>query len=180
MKIGPNAHPKNTFLSNARARPYGRTRLDQPRRCVLFATTNNDQYLKEHDRRFWPIKTTTIDTDALRRDRDQIWAEAAAKESGTMVTLKPELWSAARAEQEAREEADPWDEVLSQAVGTIEQDEERIFSRDLLETVLGIHPSKQRDIDAKRLGRCMRRLGWDGPKPIRISNTIGKGYVRST
>ena len=43
-----------------RARPaYGHFRVDQPRRCVLFATTNNDQYLKEADRRFWPVKTTT-------------------------------------------------------------------------------------------------------------------------
>jgi hypothetical protein len=44
----------------------------------LLATTNNSEYLKEADRRFWPIKTTMIDSDALRRDRDQLWAEAAA------------------------------------------------------------------------------------------------------
>jgi predicted P-loop ATPase len=63
-----------------RARPaYGRTRIDQPRRCILFATTNNDQHLKEADRRFWPVRTTTIDIAALKRDRDQLWAEAAAK-----------------------------------------------------------------------------------------------------
>lgn len=61
-----------------RARPaYGRTRVDQPRRCVLFATTNNDQYLKEADRRFWPLKTKEIDIEALKCDRDQLWVEAA-------------------------------------------------------------------------------------------------------
>jgi hypothetical protein len=69
-----------------RARPaYGRTREDRQRRCVLFATTNNDAYLKEADRRFWPIKTTVIDSDALRRDRDQLWAEAAAREGGAHI-----------------------------------------------------------------------------------------------
>ena len=162
-----------------RARPaYGRTRIDQPRRCVLFATTNNDQYLKEADRRFWPVKTTTIDIAALKRDRDQIWAEAAAKEPGASIVLRRDLWAAAYVEQEAREESDPWDEILSQTVGSIEQDEERVFSRDLLVTVLGIHPSKQRDIDTKRLGRCMRRLGWSGPKPVRIGNNVSKGYIR--
>jgi len=163
-----------------RARPaYGRTREDRPRRGILFATTNNDQYLKEADRRFWPIKTSVIDTDALARDRDQLWAEAATKEPGTTITLRSELWGTARAEQAAREEADPWDDILAQTVGTVEQGEERVFSRDLLTAVLGIHSSKQRDIDAKRLGRCMRRLGWEGPKDVRIGNDRNKGYSRS-
>src|SRR5262249_61585211 len=54
-----------------RARPaHGHTRVDQPRRCILFATTNDNRYLKEADRRFWPVRTTTIDIEALKRDRD--------------------------------------------------------------------------------------------------------------
>jgi hypothetical protein len=105
-----------------RARPaYGRTRVDQPRRCILFATTNDDRYLKMADRRFWPVRTTTIDIEALRRDRDHLWAEAAQRESeGTSIVLDRRLWSAARVEQEAREERDPWDDVLAETVGTIE------------------------------------------------------------
>ena len=81
-----------------RARPaYGRVRVDQPRRCVLFATTNNDRYLKEADRRFWPVKTTNIDIEALKRDRDQLWAEAAQRErEGASIVLRRELWEAAR------------------------------------------------------------------------------------
>jgi putative DNA primase/helicase len=61
-----------------RARPaYGRTRVDQPRRCILFATTNEDRYLKMADHRFWPVRTTTIDIEALKRDRDQRCSSAA-------------------------------------------------------------------------------------------------------
>jgi hypothetical protein len=163
-----------------RARPaYGRTREDKPRRCVLFATTNNDRYLKEADRRFWPIKTATIDIEALRRDRDQLWAEAAAQEPGAKLGLRQDLWNAARVEQEEREEADPWDDKLVQIEGTFQEGEERVYSADILEIVLGMHVSRQRDVDAKRLGRCMRRLGWSGPKKIRIGGTEGKGYARS-
>jgi predicted P-loop ATPase len=163
-----------------RARPaYGRTRVDQPRRCILFATTNDDRYLKMADRRFWPVRTTIIDIEALRRDRDQLWAEAAQRESeGTSIVLDRRLWGAARVEQEAREERDPWDDVLAETIGTIEQGEERVSSIDLLSQVLGIHVSKQRDLDYKRLGRCMQRLKWDGPKPIRIAGKITKGYSR--
>jgi hypothetical protein len=162
-----------------RARPaYGRTRIDQPRRCILFATTNNDRYLKEADRRFWPIKTGTIDIDALRRDRDQLWAEAAAQERGASIVLRRELWDTARAEQEAREDSDPWDDKLVDTIGTVEQGEERVASVDLLEIALGIHISRQRDIDFKRLGRCMRRLGWNGPKKTEIDGKPVKGYTR--
>jgi Virulence-associated protein E len=163
-----------------RARPaYGRTRIDQPRRCVLFATTNNDRYLKEADRRFWPLKTKEIDIEALKRDRDQLWAEAALREQeGTSIVLRRELWNAARVEQEAREEHDPWDDILVDAIGTIEQEQERVFSRDLLETVLGFQKSRMLDRDSKRLVRCMRRLGWVGPKVIRIGNKLASGYYR--
>jgi predicted P-loop ATPase len=163
-----------------RARPaYGYNRIDQPRRCVLFATTNNDHYLKESDRRFWPVRTTTIDIGALKRDRDQLWAEAAQQErNGVSIVLDRELWNPARIAQEAREEADPWDDVLSEVIGTIGQDEERAETSELLATVLGIHPSKQRDIDYKRLGRCMRRLGWNGPRLIRINGRTRRGYTR--
>jgi hypothetical protein len=163
-----------------RARPaYGRTRVDQPRRCVLFATTNNDRYLKEVDRRFWPVKTTEIDIEALKRDRDQLWAEAAQRESeDASILLRRELWGAAGVEQQAREEQDPRDDVLTETAGTIEQDQERVFSRDLFEIVLGIHKSKLLDRDSKRLAKCMRRLGWKGPEVIRFGNKRTSGYYR--
>jgi len=163
-----------------RARPaYGHSRVDRPRRCILFATTNDDEYLKAADRRFWPVRTTIIDIEALRRDRDQLWAEAAQRErEGASIVLDHSLWNAARVEQEAREESDPWDDMLADVVGTVEGDEERLSATDLLTLVLNIHVSKQRDLDFKRLGRCMRRLGWNGPKPTRIAGKVTKGYAR--
>jgi hypothetical protein len=157
---------------------YGHFRRDQPRTPVFFATTNNDQYLKEADRRFWPVKTTTINIEALRRDRDQLWAEGSRREPNASIELKHELWQAAGVEQQAREEHDPWDDKLGNAAGTVDQGEERVSSTDLLEIVLGIHVSRQRDVDYKRLGKCMRRLGWDGPKKLVINGIQTKGYSR--
>jgi predicted P-loop ATPase len=77
-----------------RARPaYGHFRIDLPRRGVIWATTNNSEYLKSQtgNRRFWPVPVAVIrpiDLEALIRDRDQLLAEAAAlEEHGASIVL---------------------------------------------------------------------------------------------
>lgn len=170
-----------------RARPaYGRLRVDRARRCVFFATTNDRTYLKSQtgNRRFWPVLTRHIKLKELARDRDQLWAEAARLEaSGASIILPESLWEAAGALQQERMERDPWDDILEQVKGKETPDgiggiEHRIASRDLIELHLRIPPDRQTDVTAKRLAYTMRRLGWDGPKPIRIGEAVYKGYSR--
>jgi predicted P-loop ATPase len=164
-----------------RARPaYGRRRVDAPRRCVFFATTNEDEYLQSPtgNRRFWPVKTGTINIEALRRDRDQLWAEAARIEAkGEPLILPQNLWSEASSAQDERRQHDPWDDTLTDIKGHLCTDtgqaEERIRSDELFK-YLDIPTSKATNADALRLKRAMRRLGWSGPNGDR---TIGSPHI---
>lgn len=50
-----------------------------PRRCLFIATTNDDEFLGDGtgNRRWLPFEVVRMtDTNALKRDRDQLWAEA--------------------------------------------------------------------------------------------------------
>jgi hypothetical protein len=57
---------------------YGKRLVAYPRQSIFFGSTNNDEYLKDNtgNRRYWPVKVTEVDFDSLRRDRDQLLAEA--------------------------------------------------------------------------------------------------------
>ena len=171
-----------------RARPaYGRRRIDAPRRCIFIATTNEDEYLQSQtgNRRFWPTKTGGIDIDALRLDRDQLWAEAAEIEAkGDPLILPKDLWSKASEAQDERRHHDPWDDTLAGIQGhacvneETGKEEERISSDELLKTYLELPPGKAQNTDAQRLKRSMRRLGWSGPKKLRFGNELKRGYFR--
>lgn len=67
--------------------PYGRTSVDNPRRCVFAMTTNQDEYLKDEtgNRRWLPVAVVgAIDEAWLRDNRNQLLAEAYHR----VVTLK--------------------------------------------------------------------------------------------
>lgn len=61
--------------------PYARAKTRLPRRSITIGTTNDDLPLNDPtgSRRHPVIAIGTIDIEGLRRDRDQIWAEARAR-----------------------------------------------------------------------------------------------------
>jgi predicted P-loop ATPase len=192
-----------------RARPaYGRRREDRPRRGILVGTTNENEYLKDAtgNRRFWPVPVAgvivlpngkkLIDLEELRRNRDQLWAEAAkAEANGEELELPRELSADIEEEQDARREVDPWDDVVGARLGKLsakaggsnfclaadaQGDPEWPVSSDFLLTdVLSIPKERQNTSHARRLAAIMRRLGWTKPEQsVRIGGVVARGYVK--
>jgi predicted P-loop ATPase len=60
--------------------PYGRRQIESPRRCLFFGTTNHETYLRDEtgNRRFKPVRVGNLNFKQLRKDRDQLFAEAIA------------------------------------------------------------------------------------------------------
>jgi hypothetical protein len=171
-----------------RARPaYGRRRTDAPRRCVFIGTTKDDEYLKSEtgNRRFWPVKIGTIDIEALRRDRDQLFAEAAEGEAeGEPLTLPKALWTEAGTAQDKRRLHDPWDDILADVRGVNYPstddglaEQEWIKARALL-MQLEVKPDRATPELYKRLKRVMERNGWEIGKHYFDGEKQERGYWR--
>mgnify|MGYP003335377230 CR=1 FL=1 len=64
--------------------------------------------------RFWPVRCGTINIDALRHDRDQLWAEAVFRYGQGAIWWfdEPDLIALVEVEQEERYQADAWDPLI--------------------------------------------------------------------
>lgn len=142
---------------------YGRITTDRPRDCVIVGTTNSEQYLRDStgNRRFWPVAVKAFDLEALRRDRDQLWAEAAALEAeGASVRLDASLWADAAEEQEERAVDDPFYETLGSVFG---EQTGKVRSESVW-LALGVDAAHRTQDQQVRLGAAMRKLGFQRTK----------------
>ncbi|HYI83204.1 MAG TPA: VapE domain-containing protein, partial [Acetobacteraceae bacterium] len=145
-----------------RYRPsYGRREVVERRQCVLIGTTNKTAYLRDETggRRFWPVKVGPIDLKALARDRDQLLAEAVHLYRAGAQWWPDQGFEAAhiRPEQEARFEADAWEQAISQHLAGRERTTVLEVARDALH----IDVSKLGTHDQRRITPILERLGWE-------------------
>jgi len=149
---------------------YARLPVEVPRQWIAIGTTNNRSgYLKDATgaRRFWPVHVGQFDLEALRRDRDQLWAEAAYREQqGESIRLDPKLYAAAAAEQEQRRLADPWEELLEPFL-----EGDTVSAVDIWQA-LGSQASQRDNRAAERVTRILQRNGYVIKKRIRMNEDV--------
>jgi predicted P-loop ATPase len=169
--------------------PFGHIVEDFPRAWVPIGSTNEGGYLKDAtgNRRFWPLTVQQfIDTGAIARDRDQLWAEAAKMEAeGVSSFLPRELWSDAGERQSAETSKDPWADTLRQFLAARRADKvtpmpaNRVLASELYDA-LEIEKAKRTRETGQRLRTVMEAaLGWTYKENVRLSKDFhGTGYVR--
>lgn len=152
---------------------YGRTAKSYPRQCVFVGGTNKDDWNTDSTggRRFLPVNIErAIDIDAVKRDRDQLWAEALVR------FMRGESWwniPNSQEHQEAIYQGDPWDEpVQIYLAGLVKDWEETAWKRKpgdrLHATIYGvlldclrIEKGKQTRADQMRVAAVLKRNGWE-------------------
>jgi putative DNA primase/helicase len=148
------------IISNAVDRfraPYASISTDHPRQGVFAGTTNRDDWNTDETgaRRFWPVLCGEIDIDWLIDNREQLFAEA-------MMRLNDgEPWwdvpkEQADREREARQDSDPWEDVLAEYLRA----NNVVRIPYIMDEMLKI---KLQDFDMlkqRRIGRILRRHGF--------------------
>ena len=144
---------------------YGRYRKSHPRQFVLVGTTNSDSYLRDHtgNRRFWPVLCTEADLEALRQDRDQLWAEAlVAYREGEVWWLVGEEIALAGHEQAQRFESDVWQDAVNDWLDKTTKS--RVTGLDVMEECLDLPRDRQNVVTGRRVAQIMEQAGWERAK----------------
>lgn len=159
-----NTRAKQFFGSQVdRYRPsYGRLTQTFPRQCVFAGSTNQDgNYLKDPtgNRRYWPVKCTKVEGEALSHDRDQLWAEAVHRyDAGELWWPEDQYKHLFESEQEDRFDADVWEELIEDWL--YGRTKPRVLISEIMEQALGLEAAQMKPPEQKRVGQIMAHLGW--------------------
>lgn len=146
--------------------PYARSRTKYPRQCVFVGTVNPDDsgYLSDitGNRRYWCVTCSKFDLAGLKRDRDQLIAEAVS----IWKTRKPELFLERELEKESWDAAalrmsiDPWQNMLELFLKT-HPELTRVTTAEMFRDALGGQVLQMHTGHQRRIAACLKQLGWE-------------------
>ena len=167
---------------------YAEYTVDIARRCMFIGTTNNHDFLGDvtGERRWLPMVSGKVDREAIKRDRDQLWAEAAHlyRKNGIMWDAAQHL---ARDEHCNFKDEDLWLPKVEAWLRQIEAQNERhlnhpksfdhldLTTTGILMGALEIDPRNLQKRDEMRIGKVMAALGYVKKKLI-LNKTARKNY----
>lgn len=145
---------------------HGEDVVDYERTGVFVGTLNVPEFSPDEERRFWPVHVLSVDIPAIRRDRDQLWAEAKALfDRGEVWWLNDEEELAFKRYFLAFEQQDPWEEDALVAARVLEHAGQREFTiRDVMDK-MGLGVRDRTSDAASRVGMCLRRSGYEKHRP---------------
>jgi putative DNA primase/helicase len=153
--------------------PYDRVLASTPRRCAFVGTVNPlDGWLADATggRRYWPVRIECIDLPAIIDLRDQLWAEAVAREAmDEPHWLRGQAELYAEAEQAERYQRDPWHDLIEHWV----EDREPQTSRQLHD-MLEIPVERRNNATNARIAKVMVALGYQ-PKRSKTARLWVRG-----
>lgn len=158
--------------------PYGRVVEAFPRQCVFAGTVNPEgPYFKDitGNRRFWPVMCRSIDLDALRRDREQLWAEAVwrlRQGERTWLTAAEEDLAVSQQQRERLQE-DPWTEPVTRLL-------ENEYPATMTEVLqgLGLDMSKRDHKASGRVNQIAAALGYEYRSTRAKTGQVHKAFLR--
>lgn len=146
---------------------FGRRSQDFPRQCVFAGTLNPDGgYLKDTTgaRRFWPIKLEYINLNRLRKEVEQLWAEAVAryKAKEAWHFEGRQLVRAAAKEAEDRRQVHPWESVVEKWLSKRRDQyaERGITTHEVLQKCIGKTVVDLGRADEMVMASVLRKCGW--------------------
>ena len=152
------------FMSRASDRfrpPYGKRLIESPRQCIFAGSVNHSTYLRDETgaRRFWPVTCGGVDIATLKRDRNQLWAEAREQFRGgaTWWLDSRELNQRAEEEQDDRYEGDPWQELITDWV----ESRTECSIPQVLRLCINKAADQWTQGDQNRVSRCFKAMRWD-------------------
>lgn len=153
--------------------PYGRRTIDAPRHCVIVGTTNEEGILTDPtgNRRYWIIPVADeIDIDALRAQREQLWAEAvAAYRAGETWWLDRTQERELAQAQKQFERRDAWEELI---LPWVEKQADPPQLSEVLEFALDKRPGQWTRQDELRVGAILRRAGYSRQRVRRAGERV--------
>ena len=141
--------------------PFGRNCIESKRTTVFIGTTNDAEFLVDStgSRRFWVVEVGQCDPDALKADRDQLWAEAlAAYSNGEQWHLTAEI-DAERAE--AAEKYAPTDSWEGPIARWLAEHRGSCTLAEVWQGALGNDRINTSKVDDMRMATILRAHGWE-------------------
>jgi len=146
---------------------YKEFATEYPRRLLFIGTTNQDEFLSDDtgNRRWLPVRVGTIDVEAIRKDRLQLWAEARDlfRKQGVLYAKAEKLAGAVHVDHAIE---DPWQPIIAQwldqpegGFGEPPRCRRHVRIDDVLCKALRLEP---RDIGRLQRARCAAILRAEG------------------